>query len=109
MTWKNVCSLNALEKGQIVEHVVDGVRVVVVRGENHVVVIPPLCPHLEEPLRDGFCDGRTLTCQKHLWQWELESGNPLGEARKALKRYMSKVEGGEVLAFIEREILYDYD
>lgn len=109
MAWKKVCSLDEIKKGEIAEVELDGVRVAIVRGDEQVVVIPPLCPHLEEPLREGFCDGQTLTCHKHLWQWDLKSGEPMGEACKPLKRYMSKVEGGEVFAFIDREIVYDYE
>ena len=109
MTWRKVCSVSKLEKRQIAEIEVGGVRVAVVRGDDQIAVIPPLCPHLEEPLREGFCDGRTLTCHKHLWQWDLESGSPLGEACKPLKRYVSKVEAGDIFAFIDREILYDYE
>ena len=109
MPWKKVCSLNDLEKDQIAEFDVQGVLAAVVRGENQPVVIPPMCPHLEEPLCEGICDGRTLTCHKHLWQWDLETGNPMGLAQKPLKRYDSKVEGDTLFALIDQEILYDYE
>lgn len=107
--WKKICAIEDLQKRQVSEFRVDGINVAVVYGDQTVAVIPPMCPHLEEPLRDGFCDGRVLTCHKHLWQWDLETGAPCGEARKPLKRYLSKVERGDVFAFIESEIFYDYE
>jgi len=109
MPWKKVCSLNELEQNQIMEFDVDGTPVAVVRGDNQTVVIPPMCPHLEEPLSQGICDGQTLTCHKHLWQWNLKTGEPLGLAQKPLKRYDSKVEGELLFALIDQEILYDYE
>lgn len=109
MSWKKICSLSELGERQIAEFHVDGIRVAVVRGDDHIVVIPPLCPHLAESLRQGFCDGRTLTCYKHLWQWDLETGNPLAQARKPLKRYLSKVQGDDIVAFVDHEIVYEYE
>ena len=75
MPWKKVCSLNDLEKDQIAEFDVQGVLVAVVRGENQPVVIPPMCPHLEEPLCEGICDamchvvfyGHVMSCEKYLY------------------------------------------
>lgn len=109
MAWHKICSLSDLCIGQIEEFSVGGVKVVVVRGEEGVLVIPPMCPHLEEPLREGMCDGKTLTCHKHLWQWDIKTCAPIGEARKPLQFYKSRVENNSVYAMIDEEILYDYD
>lgn len=104
-----VCSLNSVEVRGIREFQVNGITVAVVRGDRHTLVIPPMCPHLEEPLCEGVCDGATLTCHKHLWQWDAETGAPIGLAEKPLKVYPSQVVDGQVFAQIEEEIVYDYE
>lgn len=109
MSWKKVCSAEDVHPGEIREVDVEGVIVAVVPGRSHIAVIPPMCPHLEEPLCDGITDGSTLTCHKHLWQWDLDTGSALGMAQAPLKKYESKVEGGVLYALIDREITYDYD
>ena len=57
----------------------------------------------------GLMDGSRLTCSKHLWQWDLESGEVLGAAERPLLFYKVKQEGGDILAFLDSELVYDYD
>lgn len=110
MVWKRVCAVADIDIGQIAEfQVAVGVCVAVVRSANCVMVVPPLCPHRAEPLRNGFCDEKLITCQKHLWQWEVITGSPTGEARLPLKQYEARVEDGNVMAFIEQELVYEYE
>ena len=57
----------------------------------------------------GLMDSGKLTCSKHLWQWDLESGDVLGAAEKPLLFYELKQEGDDLLALLESELVYDYD
>lgn len=109
MSWKKVCSAEDVRPGEIREVDVEGVVVAIASGRSRIAVIPPMCPHLEEPLCEGICDAGTLTCHKHLWQWDLDTGSPLGMAQVPLKKYESKVENGVLYALINGEITYDYD
>ena len=47
--------------------------------------IPPICPHMEEPLEESGVDRSiaSLTCTKHLWAWDLRRSTMLGETEKA--------------------------
>jgi toluene monooxygenase system ferredoxin subunit len=73
-------------------------------------IIPPICPHMEEPLEDsGIVVRCTLTCSKHLWVWNLKTLDMQGETEKPLLVYESKEEGGAILANVERELTYDFD
>jgi toluene monooxygenase system ferredoxin subunit len=38
-----------------------------------------------------------LTCSKHLWQWDLNTGDPLGPAEKRLAVAPVRVENGKIL------------
>jgi toluene monooxygenase system ferredoxin subunit len=50
-----------------------------------------------------------LTCTKHIWQWELQSGEPRGEAEKPLLYYPVRLQDGDVWIDFERELTYNYD
>jgi toluene monooxygenase system ferredoxin subunit len=50
-----------------------------------------------------------LTCTKHLWQWDLRSGDMVGMAEKPLLMYEVKCNGDDVLAYIDGELVYEYE
>lgn len=110
MSWKRACSVSELEANSLREVEVDGVRIVVVSLGDDFRAIPPACPHMEEPLaQSGLCSDGILTCTKHLWQWDLVTGEERGDAEKPLLMYETKVEDGDVLVYLERELEYEYE
>jgi len=107
MAWQRVCRLDEVAPGELREVSAGGVRMLFVRGRGGVAAIPPSCPHMENPLCEGFFDGEILTCPKHLWQWTIPDGEPMGEAERALLRYETETRDGEVWVNVERELDYD--
>ena len=109
MAWKRVCSVDGLAANAVRKFSVDGVEVVVVNLGDDFRVIPPMCPHMEEPLGEsGLYQDGVFTCTKHLWQWDLKTGAKVGVAERDIKMYPSKIEGGELLAFIDKPLEYEY-
>ena len=110
MTWKRICSTDEVTENALKLFNVDGIPILIVNYSGQFKAIPPLCPHMEEPLQhSGLCDGRLLTCTKHLWQWDLSSGEPQAETEKPLLTYDLKVEGADVNVFVEQELEYEFD
>ena len=110
MSWKRVCAADEVGDNCLKKFEVDGISIVVANYGGGYRAFPPLCPHMEEPLAEsGMLDRGRLTCIKHLWQWDLKSGDILGAAEKPLLFYELKQEGGDLLAFIDSELVYDYD
>jgi toluene monooxygenase system ferredoxin subunit len=110
MAWKKLCSRGDVPEDSLAKFEVDGVSVVVANHGGAFHAFPPLCPHMAEPLEvSGMCADGVLTCTKHLWQWELPSGNPVGDAEKLLLTYPVKCEGDTLLVEIEKELTYEYD
>jgi len=111
MNWKKVCAVAHLAPRAITKFEIDGISFVVVKVGDTVKAFPPLCPHMEEPLeRSGVCDDDgKLMCIKHLWNWNLGTGEPQGETERALLLYGVKIENGDVLVDLEKELAYDYD
>ncbi|MGU9956716.1 MAG: Rieske 2Fe-2S domain-containing protein [Arenicellales bacterium WSBS_2016_MAG_OTU3] len=112
MSWKPVCGVNDVKPGSLKEFEVDGIEILVSNLEGEMRVYPPMCPHMEEPLAaSGLCKGEVMTCTKHLWQWNLRTGEPVapGENDRCMLIYESKVDGDRLMANIEAELEYDFD
>jgi toluene monooxygenase system ferredoxin subunit len=110
MSWKRVCAAEEVGENSLRKFEVDGIAIIVANYGGGYRAFPPLCPHMEEPLAEsGLMDSGRLTCSKHLWQWDLRSGDVLGAAEKPLLFYELKQEGGDLLALLESELVYDYD
>lgn len=110
MSWIRVCSTadvpaNAAKKFWVA----GGIPLLIVNYGEGFRAIPPVCPHMEEPLEDsGIVASCMLTCTKHLWSWDLRSLEMQGETEKPLQVYESKVENGDVFAFVDQEIVYEF-
>lgn len=108
MRWVRLCNLDDVSTGAMTSLSVENVEVVVVRGESGYLVIPPSCPHMATPLCDGFFDGSVLTCSKHLWQWSIPDGTPIGEAKAPLLTYESQTRDGEIWVNLAQELVYQH-
>jgi toluene monooxygenase system ferredoxin subunit len=109
MTWKRVCKATDVPESSLKKFTVDGVTLVIANYGSGFRAIPPLCPHMEEPLEEsGVIAQCALTCTKHLWSWDLSSLEMLGETERPLKTYEVKLENDDVLAFIDEELLYEF-
>lgn len=82
--WEVACNADDFEGEELLEARVDGREVLLVRTDEGIVACPAICPHMEERLAHGIVDGNVLTCSKHLWQWDLGTGDPIGLAEERL-------------------------
>lgn len=109
MSWAFACNRQDIPEGGMKEVTIGGVPLLVLHAEGEMYAVPPLCPHMAEPLVNGMCDGSTLICIKHLWQWNLKDGAPEGEAETGLLKYELREDaGGAIHVRIESELHYDY-
>jgi nitrite reductase/ring-hydroxylating ferredoxin subunit/(2Fe-2S) ferredoxin len=95
-TWKRVCEAADVPANGMKEFAVDGVSVLVVHTGDAFVAFQAMCPHEAVPLETGVHDGCTLTCLEHLWQFDLRTGAPMGDAQTGLKGYPLKEEQGQL-------------
>lgn len=109
-SWKRVCTTDEVPENTLKKFDVDGVSIVVANYGNGFRAFPPFCPHMEELLiESGLLERGVLTCTKHLWQWDLRTGDMVGMAEKPLLIYDLKQEGNALFADIDRELEYEYD
>ncbi|NQV79905.1 MAG: Rieske 2Fe-2S domain-containing protein [Alphaproteobacteria bacterium] len=105
--WKRVCAIDDLVDKDLKEFEIDGTKIVVTRSGDDVFVYPLRCPHMDEPLSTGMCDGATVTCSFHLWQWDLRTGQSTGEAEIDLLIYPTKTEDGALFVDVSKVLSYD--
>jgi nitrite reductase/ring-hydroxylating ferredoxin subunit/(2Fe-2S) ferredoxin len=99
--WIRVCGTGEVPANGMKEFPVDGVSVLIVNTGNAFAAFQALCPHEAVPLETGVCDGSVLTCLEHLWQFDLRTGAPMGDAQEGLKGYRLKEERGELYVGLE--------
>ncbi len=110
MSWKRICGTGDVAVNKLQKFTVDGIDIVVANMGGEFRAFPPVCPHMEEPLMDsGICDGTVLTCSKHLWQWDLNTGEKVGVAERDMLLYEVKRDGDDVMANIEKELVYNWE
>ncbi len=112
MSWIKICKTSEVPTNTLKKfRTAGGIPVVIANYGSGFAALPPVCPHMEEPLEEsGILANCILTCTKHLWAWDLRTCEMQGtETRKPIKTYQSKVEDGEVLAFVDNEIVYEFD
>jgi toluene monooxygenase system ferredoxin subunit len=107
MAWQKICKLDDVAPGTLREVSAAGVPMLFVRGHDGFAAIPPSCPHMENPLCEGLFDGEVLTCLKHLWQWTIPDGAPMGEAEVPLLKYDIEARDGDVWVNVEGELKYN--
>ncbi|MFL2551527.1 MAG: Rieske 2Fe-2S domain-containing protein [Arenicellales bacterium] len=108
--WHRVCATADVNDGELKRFQAGEIAVVVVGFGDEYRIIPPFCPHMAEPLHEsGICRAGTLTCSKHLWQWNLLTGKEQGPAERPLLFYQSEVRDGEVWACVDKELVYEFD
>ena len=75
---------------------VNGTELVVVHANNSVTVFGGECLHEGALMADGFIEGKFLFCAKHLWRYNIESGELDKEPGVGLKKFTVWQEGGEL-------------
>jgi nitrite reductase/ring-hydroxylating ferredoxin subunit/(2Fe-2S) ferredoxin len=99
--WKRVCRSDEVPASGMKQFPVDGIDVLIVHTGDAFVAYQALCPHEAVALEQGVHDGSILTCLEHLWQFDLRTGAPMGDAREGLKGYRLKEERGELYVALE--------
>ena len=100
--WKKVCDRGAVAPSAMKQFNLDGGRsVLIVNSDGQLYAYQAECPHEAVRLEDGVCDGGVLTCLEHLWQFDIKTGAPLGDADTGLQGYRLKDEDGALHVWVE--------
>jgi toluene monooxygenase system ferredoxin subunit len=110
MSWKRVCSVGEVTENAIRKFDVDAIPILIINFGQGFRAIPPVCPHMEEPLEEsGVVVRCVLTCTKHLWAWDLLTLNMQGESERPLKTYEVKEDNGDLFVRVDEELIYEFE
>jgi toluene monooxygenase system ferredoxin subunit len=79
---------------------VDGEAVLLVNLDGTVRAYSNRCPHQASALDEGDLDGETLTCAKHLWEFNAVTGRSINPDDAELKSYGCQV-GDDGTIFVD--------
>jgi nitrite reductase/ring-hydroxylating ferredoxin subunit/(2Fe-2S) ferredoxin len=99
--WTRVCGTSEVPANGMKEFPVGDLNVLIVSTGAGFVAYQALCPHEAVRLEDGVHDGAVLTCLEHMWQFDVHTGAPLGDAETGLKSYRLKEEHGDLYVSLE--------
>ncbi len=88
-TWKE------LEDG-LTSIAIDDIELVGVNHNGQISVFSGYCLHEDALLADGFLEDGFLTCGRHLWRYNLETGELDGESGVKLKKLNTWFEGDDL-------------
>jgi len=109
MAWTRLCAVDDVPPGEMRAFTVDGIDLLLVRGPESFLVIPPSCPHMLNPLAEGMFDGEVLTCTKHLWQWSVRDAQPMGLAEAPLLAYEAEMRGAAIWVNLQQPLKYPHE
>jgi toluene monooxygenase system ferredoxin subunit len=89
--WRDTINLDDLWEGDITAVTVDGEAVLLVNVDGTVRAYSNRCPHQASDLSEGDLDGQTLTCAKHLWEFDALTGAGINPDDTRLKSFGCRV------------------
>ena len=97
--WHDVAPVSALKAGKTTYFDCDGRNLFVYRKGTTIKVYDSRCPHQVTNIPHLALAGTTLTCPKHEWAFDLESGRCIAKGDRPLTEFPHKVEQRRLLAF----------
>jgi toluene monooxygenase system ferredoxin subunit len=90
--WRQTINIENLWEGDMTVVAVAGEAVLLVNVDGRIHAYSNRCPHQASPLDEGDLDGTTLTCAKHMWEFDATTGCGINPASAQLKAFSCKVE-----------------
>jgi toluene monooxygenase system ferredoxin subunit len=90
--WRQTINIENLWEGDMTVVAVAGEAVLLVNVDAQIHAYSNRCPHQASPLDEGDLDGTTLTCTKHMWEFDAATGCGINPTSAQLKAFSCKVE-----------------
>ena len=97
--WHEVERVDRLPEGQVTYRDADGRSLFVYRTAGDIRVYDSRCPHQVTNIPHLALEGFRLTCPKHHWAFDIQSGACVEKGSRPLKRFEHKVENGRLYAY----------
>jgi nitrite reductase/ring-hydroxylating ferredoxin subunit/alkylhydroperoxidase/carboxymuconolactone decarboxylase family protein YurZ len=97
--WHDVAAEADIPEQEAAYFEVDGRHLFTYRKGDDIRVYDSRCPHQVTDIPHLSLEGKTLTCPKHEWAFDIESGQCTAKGNRPLRTFEHKVEGGRLLAY----------
>ena len=96
--WHDVAAVADIPQDEAARFDVDGRHLFTYRKGDDITVYDSRCPHQETDIPLSL-EGKTLTCPKHQWVFDIESGECIAKGKRPLRQFEHKTENGRLLAY----------
>jgi nitrite reductase/ring-hydroxylating ferredoxin subunit len=99
MSWQPVVKLSEIREDEIHPANVEGVDLILLRHADGVSAYLDSCPHEGAQLSFGEREGDVLICARHLWEFDVRSGEHISRVRRPqhdLKKAPVRIVGEHV-------------
>jgi len=97
--WHEVADATKMKDDDITYADSDGRSLFVYRKGNDYRVYDSRCPHQVTNIPHLALDGKMLTCPKHLWKFDVSSGQCVEKGNRPLREFKARVENGKLQAY----------
>jgi nitrite reductase/ring-hydroxylating ferredoxin subunit/alkylhydroperoxidase/carboxymuconolactone decarboxylase family protein YurZ len=97
--WHDLISLHEVSDGEVTFAESAGRHLFIYRKADQIKVYDSRCPHQVTDIPHLALEGRKVTCPKHHWAFDIETGECIEIGNRPLRQFDHKVEGGRLHAF----------
>jgi nitrite reductase/ring-hydroxylating ferredoxin subunit/alkylhydroperoxidase/carboxymuconolactone decarboxylase family protein YurZ len=97
--WHDLIFIDEVAEGEVTFAEADGRHLFIYRKVDQIKVYDSRCPHQVTDIPHLALEGRKLTCPKHNWAFDIETGQCVAVGNRPLREFEHKVEDGRLLAF----------
>jgi len=99
--WVDLIAADQIEPGNARTVVVGDHAYAVCNDDGRFAVVDNTCPHAGGNLGEGIVAAGRIICPWHYFEWDLDTGQATDPWPRRLRVYLSKVQTGRVLAFLD--------
>lgn len=97
--WHDVAALSDIPQEEAAYFEVDGRHLFTYRKGDDISVYDSRCPHQVTDIPHLSLEGKTLTCPKHEWAFNIETGECIAKGKRPLNQFEHKIEKDRLLAY----------
>lgn len=95
--WVDAMAVDELWEGEMVGVDPEDTPVLLVNLDGKLLAYENRCPHQASPLSEGDLDENVLTCSRHLWCFDVTTGQGINPGNARLKEFEVKVDGERIV------------
>lgn len=97
--WHSVAPLDEIKPDGITYLDCEGRSLFIYRDKDRLRVYDSRCPHQVTNIPHLALEGTRLTCPKHLWEFDVKTGECTAVGNRPLTTFEHKIEDGRLLAY----------